>query len=228
MKADNKALANYLNIAALGIDALKLVALKPSNDEFTLRKILEGEAELQKFLSKLDKNISVVISVLSKKKMRDTLLSNPFSACWEFETAAYFISKGASVCPEPKTTRNSNTDFLVKLCGKDVFVEAHARRLKKKEEQGCGSAPISRYLKETMLEKMQQNGVPENLPHPLILAIDGEYAAMDTIAVEAAFHQFGADVNAVSAILLKNGGYYLIANSHASNQLSKGQVEMIL
>lgn len=226
-------LFKYPAIASLGFSSKSIINCKNSNEEFVLRDILERENEpyWNTFLTKLNDFVYTTNKIYSsKKKLRDKICSSPFSTMWELEFASYCISKNISIVEEVKTVDNSNVDFKISLDGSDVLVEAHVRRLKKKEEKEHATVGnITRSLVDTITEKINQNEIPSNMKLPLILAIDGNYAGIDSINVESFFDFKSEDFYIVSGIFLKNTSRYtFIQNPNAKNPLTTQQISKLI
>ena len=226
-------LSKYRALSSLGFSPKGLINCKSSNEEFVLKDILERENEpyWNEFLIRLDTFVGTTNKIYSsKKKLRDKICSSPFSTMWELEFASYCVSKNISIVEEVKTVNNSNVDFKISLSGSDVLVEAHVRRLKKKEEkEHTAVGDITRSLANTTTEKINQNEIPSNMKLPLILAIDGSYAGIDSINVGSFFNFGSKDFYIVSGIFLKHTGrYILISNPNAKNPLTTQQINKFI
>lgn len=219
-------LRKYPNLYSLPLDYKKIMSIPQSIDEeFTFRDILARENEVywENFLKKLD-GLVVTTKKIFKNSTRLSckIVNAPFSTCWELEIAQYFIDRGISTSPEPKTTGGSVADFLLSLEGKKIFVEAYVRRFKGTEER-CGSGDITRGLVNTLIEKLNRNGIKLNFLHPVIMAIDGDYASIDRINVETTFDAAKTELSHISGILLKQSSlgchYQFIPNPYSSHKL---------
>ena len=226
-------LSKYPAISSLSFSSKGIINCKNSNEEFVLKDILERENEpyWNRFLIRLDSFVGATNKIYSsKKKLRDKICSSPFSTMWELEFASYCVSRNISIVEEVKTVNNSNVDFKISLAGSDVLVEAHIRRLKKKEEKEHATfGDITRSLANTTAEKINQNEIPNDMKLPLILAIDGSYAGIDSINVRSFFNFKSKDFYIVSGIFLKDiGRYILISNPNARNPLTIQQVNKLI
>ena len=123
----------------------------------------------------------------------------------------FLIKNGIGFEVEPKTSGNSNADFMLILNDKKIILEAWVRRLKNKESNYIGSAEITQNLRGDIAEKLSKNGISEGFKLPVILAIDCDYAGIDEVSVRYALS--GDELKCspgpikipwVSGILLKN------------------------
>ncbi|GEM_PF-5845746 len=250
-------LSKYEGLNGLGFKEEEVLEYRNGSDEFILKDILQRENEEYwgNFLNRLSSNIKITSNIFnSKKKLRQKISSAPFSTAWELEFATFCASRNIKITTEEKTRGGSNVDFKICLAGSEVLVEAHVRRLKDKEFEQAGFGDITRDLLRTVLEKQDDNNIPQN-NISLILALDGTYAGIDPINTRSFFNRnlehasylleehpeeiksidsdiFFRENNSfsfVSGIFLKQGGYYhFIVNPLASNPLTSEQIKELM